>query len=490
MFKIGLRGAPVKIAILSSASAGGAGIAAYRLYQAFVANSDHEVDFFDMATLGQVNIEVSPTDSASNGKITNTHFTIDYASDVRQWVIDLLMDYDAINVQWASYLVSLSEIHELAKSGKKILFTLHDFHYITGGCHYPAGCTGFLKNCVACPQVNEKVLSQQTVVATNKLKRNIFSYDNVHLSAPSQFIVDNAIRSGIVPPERAHVLRNAYEPVCEFEHKDNTAEKSILLIADSFDEQRKGLALAVDSLKIAAQDFRENNSKVTLHLVGGLDAEVIRRLDDSDIKIVTHGHIKDHGKLVDIFKQCQFILSCSYEDNWPNILVESGSYGCIPIVGKWHGCEEFVDALGLGFVSEGYTAVYFAMAINSALAETLPKNVVKNYVNDIRKMHFHELIVKNYIATINNQNEVRNELISNRDNDSIHFSANYFASMRTILTTQWKTAFISTVESPFGDFEHNVEFKVSKYGWSLTAEKNKYALNQNLYGLSNFKIKL
>jgi hypothetical protein len=125
MFKIGLRGAPVKIAILSSASAGGAGIAAFRIYQAFVANSEHEVDFFDMTTLGQVNIEVSPTDSASNGKITNTHFTIDYASDVRQWVIDLLMDYDAINVQWASYLVSLSEIHELAKSGKKILFTLH-----------------------------------------------------------------------------------------------------------------------------------------------------------------------------------------------------------------------------------------------------------------------------------------------------------------------------------------------------------------------------
>ena len=36
----------MKIAILSSASAGGAGIAAYRIYQAFVANSDHEVDFF------------------------------------------------------------------------------------------------------------------------------------------------------------------------------------------------------------------------------------------------------------------------------------------------------------------------------------------------------------------------------------------------------------------------------------------------------------
>lgn len=486
MFKIGLRGAPVKIAILSSASAGGAGIAAFRIYQAFVANSEHEVDFFDMITLGQVNIEVSPTDSASNGKITNTHFTIDYASDVRQWVIDLLMDYDAINVQWASYLVSLSEIHELAKSGKKILFTLHDFHYITGGCHYPAGCTGFLKNCVGCPQVNEKVLSQQTVVATNKLKRNIFSYPNVHLSAPSQFIVDNAIRSGIVPPERAHVLRNAYEAVCEFEHKDNTAEKSILLIADSFDEQRKGLALAVDSLKIAVQDYRKNNSKVTLHLVGGLDAEVIRRLDDSEIKVVTHGHIKDHGKLVDIFKQCQFILSCSYEDNWPNILVEAGSYGCIPIVGKWHGCEEFVNALGLGYVASHYTAEQYAIAINQALNTHLDKALLADFVKKVCVIHAPKNVVENYMVVFNQENQ---SVLSSSSKQEIHFSANYLAAMKGILTTQWQTATISTVESPFGNSEHNVEFKASEIGWNLTVENSKYALNQYRYGLSNFKIK-
>jgi glycosyltransferase involved in cell wall biosynthesis len=491
VFKNGLRGAPVKIAILSSASAGGAGIAAYRIYQAFVTISGHEVDFFDMTSLGQVNIEVSPTDSATNGKITNTHFTIDYASDTRQWVIDLLMDYDVINVQWASYLVSLSEIQSLAKAGKKILFTMHDFHYITGGCHYPAGCTGFLKNCVGCPQVNEKVLSQQTVMATNKLKREIFSYANVHLSAPSQFIVDSAIRSGIVPPGRAHVLRNAYEPVCDFEPKDNSKnnskDKAILLIADSFDEKRKGLALAVDSLKIAAQDFRKNNNKVTLHLVGGLDSEVIKRLDGTGIKVVTHGHIKEHTKLVDIFKQCQFMLSCSYEDNWPNILVEAGSYGCIPIVGKWHGCEEFVNALGLGYVASHYTAEQYAIAINQALNTSLDKALLADFVKKVRVMHAPKNVVENYRVVFNQENQ---SVLTSSSKQETHFSANYLAATQGVLKTQCQTTVISTVESPFGNFEHNVEFKASKIGWNLTVENNKYALNQNHYGLSNFKIKL
>jgi glycosyltransferase involved in cell wall biosynthesis len=476
----------VKIAILSSASAGGAGIAAFRIYQAFVDNSEHEVDFYDMTSLGQVDIEVSPTDSATNGKVTNTHFTIDYASDVRQWVVDLLMDYDVINVQWASYLVSLSEIHALAKSGKKILFTLHDFHYITGGCHYPAGCTGFMKNCVACPQVNEKILSPQTVVATNKLKRDIFSFPNVHLSAPSQFIVDNAIRSGIVPPERAHVLRNAYEPVCEFEYKENGAEKSILLIADSFDEQRKGLALAVDSLKIAAQDFRENNNKVTLHLVGGLDAEVIRRLDDSDIKVVTHGHIKDHGKLVDIFKQCQFILSCSYEDNWPNILVEAGSYGCIPIVGKWHGCEEFVNAFGLGYVASQYTAEQYAAAINQALDTQLANASLANFVKDIRVMHLPKNVVEHYVDVFEKENQSE---ISSSIKQETHFSANYLAAMQRWLLAKGYTDFVNVVESPFGRVYEMTQYKFGVVSKIVANQNDNKCLNQHSYGLTNFKYK-
>lgn len=450
MFKIGLRGASVKIAILSSASAGGAGIAAYRIYQAFDTHSDHKVDFFDMSSLGQVSIEVSPAISATNSKITNTHFTIDYASDVRQWVIDLLMDYDVINVQWASYLVSLSEIHELAKAGKKILFTLHDFHYITGGCHYPAGCTGFLKNCIACPQVNEKILSQQTVIATNRLKRNIFLYPNVHLSAPSQFIVDNAIRAGIVPAERAHVLRNAYAPVDEYEPKTDSKKKSILLIADSFDEQRKGLALAVDSLKIAAQSFSNNNNNVTLHLVGGLDREVIQRLNASDIKVITHGHIKDHATLVKIFKQCEFILSCSYEDNWPNILVEAGSYGCVPIVGKWHGCEEFVNTLGSGYVADSYLPATFSEIIKQAIFDELSNSNLSDFVDKVRSMHAPACVVNAYENVISDRPIHIYDATQAGGVDSEISSFNYILSEIGAKMIASAPLNIRFVESPFG----------------------------------------
>ncbi|MFD3435109.1 glycosyltransferase [Alteromonas macleodii] len=390
----------MRIAVLSSASAGGAGIAAYRIYEA-LKSSGQEVDFIDINAIGAVSQEISPPISATNNKITNTHFTVDHASESRDWLVNMLSEYDVINVQWASYLVSLSEILALAKASKKIVFTMHDFYYITGGCHYPAGCYGFAAGCVGCPQVSEKVLSQKGVIDALQLKKEIFSFPSVILSAPSNFIVNNAVRAGMVPKQRSRVIRNVYVPTEDFDCSLKSKEKSILLIADSFDEQRKGLALSVDSLKKASEYLDFENESVTLHLVGGLDTEVVKRLNGTGLNVVTHGHIKEHKKLVEIFQQCHFILSCSYEDNWPNILVESGSYGCIPVVGKWHGCEEFALEFAYGFVSLDYTVTAFCKAILDALSYGINKHELQSFVKAVRESSSVEKVAQGYLESFN-----------------------------------------------------------------------------------------
>jgi hypothetical protein len=102
-------------------------------------------------------------------------------------------------------------------------------------------------------------------------------------------------------------------------------------------------------------------------------------------------------------------------------------------------------------------------------------------------MHAPKNVVANYMIVFNQENQ---SVLPSSSKQQTHFSANYLASMQGILMTQWQTAAISTVESPFGNSEHNVEFKASEIGWNLTVGNSKYALNQHRYGLSNFKIKL
>ena len=387
----------MKIAILSSAPAGGAGIAAWRIYSALKENTDYEIDFLDISLFGEVAHEVSPTVSGTNNKLSNTHFTIDYANDCRDWVIQYLCKYDVINIQWASYLISLSEILVLAKMKKNILFTLHDFYYFTGGCHYPSTCVEYQKSCVGCPQIDTKRWSKVTAIDAKKIKKEIFSYQNVHLGAPSQYILDCAIKSRVVTKEKTHLLRNAYmalEPI-NFSLK---VKNSILLVSDSFSEKRKGLLLAIDALNEYAENI---DSVLNLHLVGGLDAEVIKKLSTKNINPVAYGHIKNHNELVKIYQKSQFILTCSLEDNWPNILVEGGSYGCVPIVGPNHGCEEFVTVFSTGMLANKYEADSFCdQLVKIQSVEFSNVELYRNLSNKVRDLHSYKKVANNYVDVL------------------------------------------------------------------------------------------
>ncbi len=487
----------MKIAVLSSASGGGAGIAAYRIYEALSAIDGNVVDFFDSETIGNIDQKISPPISATNKKITNTHYTIDFATENRQWIIDLLNSYDIVNIQWSSYLISLSEILELAQLGKKILFTLHDFYYFTGGCHYPAGCLGYLNSCIACPQVDERLCNQLTVIKTLKLKRKLFSFSNVHLSAPSAFIVESAIRARIIPKNRAHILRNAYEPIHDSIAKHtNTNTNSLLLIADSFDEERKGLLLAVRAIKIAAKSLAISKNELEIHLVGGLDFEVLKLFEGTGVKIITHGHIKEHIKLVGIFEQCQFILSCSYEDNWPNILVESTSYGCIPIVGKWHGCEEFVKTLSIGLLAKDYLPTSFSDAIveASAIPYEEKKRLASKIANKVRKLHSYICAARSYYAVLR---KMLNTLECPKDeysekNDKI-FSSNHISIIVRLQHEQSKIdgkKYYKTLvryPTPFG-IQEGKNFKKIKIDSLDNLYKEIHAYEKKGYGLSAFLI--
>lgn len=391
----------MKIAVLSSASAGGAGIAAYRIFEAIKSQQSHAVDFFDMTILDSTIDEVSPQQSATNQKISNTHFTIDYANGCRAWLIDLLIDYDYLNIHWSSYLLSIAEILTLADLGKNILFTLHDFYYITGGCHYPAGCTGYREHCVGCPQVNENLYEYETVIYALKLKREIFSHPNVHLSAPSSYIVDLAVNSGIIPEERGHVLRNVYNPLITPPAPLDPTVFSLLLISDSFFEERKGFVLAINSIIEFCKREKTHSHKIRLHVVGSCKKDIYSLLADTDLSLVLHGHVREHTKLVEIFQQCQFMLTCSYEDNWPNILVEAGAYGCIPIVGIGHGCEEFCREFDTGLIASDYTPESFADCLLSAYEMSNDSRSNKSrdeFIDRVRAMHSYANVSDKYIA--------------------------------------------------------------------------------------------
>jgi glycosyltransferase involved in cell wall biosynthesis len=362
---------PLKVAVLSSAAGGGAGIAARRVTDALNLSDDISADFIDMVALGgRMPDDAAPPGNMSNRRMTDTHFTVEFPGYVRGWVVDLLRQYDVLNIHWASFLLGLGELDELSRLGMPILFTCHDYYYFTGGCHYPANCENLSKGCNACPQVNQNVCSTLVIAQNQKIKKRILARPNVHLSAPSAFLVNEAVNAGMISADDTHVLRNPYSPVPGVVRTRCAGPPKIVLIADSLTERRKAMPLAIASLGLAFRKLQGKNNGVipfVVEIIGDADGTFKREVDAAGFSHCFHGKITEHSDVARLLAVCDVLLTCSYEDNWPNVLVEAGAYGAIPVVGPGHGCEEFVREFGIGEVASEYAPSAFSEAVIAAV---------------------------------------------------------------------------------------------------------------------------
>ncbi len=362
------------VAVLSSAPHGGAGIAARRLADALSAHGA-ACDFIDIDALGEsVPEDARPSRSFSNRTLTDTHFTVEHPGFCRGWLVEMLSGYDIVNVHWALGLIALEEMAALARRGRTLVLTLHDFHYVTGGCHYPAGCERMGIGCHACPQIDRSLASVAVPPRARRFKTALFAHPNVHLTAPSHYVRDGAVASGIVPHGRAHVIRNAYRPLAPRPAAREGDTVRLMLIADSLAERRKNMRLALEALALLAArlDARADAPTVALDLVGTSDPATSALIKKTGLTATAHGRIDDHAALTRIYRQTDLLLTPSLEDNWPNILVEAGVYGVLPVVGPGHGCEEFVRSFNFGVVAEAYTAAAFADALERAIDRIAP----------------------------------------------------------------------------------------------------------------------
>ena len=395
---------PLKVAVLSSASGGGAGIAARRVTEALNICPSIQADFIDLVTLGgRVPDDVALPGNMSNRMISDTHFTVEFPGYIRGWVVDLLRQYDVLNIHWASFLLGLAEIDELSCLGMPILFTCHDYYYFTGGCHYPATCDKLSKACVACPQVNQDYCSTSVIAQNRKIKKRILARSNVHLSAPSRFLTDEAVRAEMIQSERAHVLRNPYFPIQVPDRDERGSPPRIVLMADSMTERRKAMPLAIESLGIAFQKLRVESGEskpFIVEIIGNADKVFRVAVEKAGFPHQMHGRISDHSKIARLLNKYDFLLTCSLEDNWPNVLVEAGAYGVVPIVGPGHGCEEFVRRFSCGEVAADYRPDSLARAIVRALRTITDESRIR-FRDGVIWEHQPERIADMYLETMN-----------------------------------------------------------------------------------------
>lgn len=354
----------IKSAIVSVASSGGAGSAAYRLHIALDKYSQVQSSFVRQVTMATDIIDkysyvVSPkqysylyrlksklgidTNSINNKRhkiIDNCDCEIATLPDTNYRIdkFDLLDQMDIINLHWVADFLDYPSFFR--KVRKPIVWTIHDMNPFSGMFHYEGDQ---LYNKIIANSLDKRVLNEKI--------RAIHHSRNLHIVSPSNWLKEKSENSLAFKKYPHYVIPNGlnmddYPLLSTIELKKkynlNNGRKTLLFVAHNIKVRRKGFDLLFAALKLLEY------TKYNLITVGGNKIII-----NNDITHVHFERIHDNSQLNELYSAADLTIIPSREDNLPNVMLESFANGT-PIISFANGgmAEHIITGLNGVLLSE------------------------------------------------------------------------------------------------------------------------------------------
>lgn len=141
-------------------------------------------------------------------------------------LFDYVADADVIYLHWiAGDFLSCSDIERIIKTGKLVVFFMHDMWTMTGGCHHAFNCIGYYSGCNECCMFDSKchIANKQS-----EIKRRLFhKYNNIVFVSPSKWMAECAKKSYVLQDKPIEVIPNVVDEQI-FKPVDKSVAKGIL----------------------------------------------------------------------------------------------------------------------------------------------------------------------------------------------------------------------------------------------------------------------
>lgn len=272
--------------------------------------------------------------------------------------LELVKETDIIHLHCiGGNFLSLSSLKKILNLNKKVVITLHDSWYITGGCHVLMGCDHFTDKCEKCPEV--KHLRNYLKYMFNK-KRNILSNSNIVVTAPSQWTYRNAINSNIVRHKLCYIIGNTLDyQIFNIIDKNLVLDKLLLKKNDnikilfgavnSTTTPYKGFAYLIKLLEIISREYADIAQKIELNIFG---ADNCSNYILEKYKYRFWGSLDDERKLALLYNYCDVYVVTSLEDSFNQTVLESCA-SCTPVVSfATGGINDIIQHKKTGYLAE------------------------------------------------------------------------------------------------------------------------------------------
>jgi glycosyltransferase involved in cell wall biosynthesis len=308
-----------------------------------------------------------------------------------------ILNADILHLHWTnSGYLSTNNINTLFKTGKPVVWTLHDMWAFTGGCHYSGDCDHFVNQCGDCWMLRDR--GKDDISHQGWLRKNgmLKAAKNIVFVTCSHWLADVARTSSLLKDFRIETIPNPIDTEI-FSPKDRIAarakwnidpkSKIILFGAANILDRRKGITYLVDALNELKNNYQD---------IG--DAEIVifgknKSFDATQLpfKVYELNIITSQYELADIYSLADVFVTPAIEDNLPNTVMEALACGTPVVAFNTGGIPDMVEHKKNGYLAEFKSAADFAAGINyflnaaskDDLAANARKKVLDNFTNEI-----------------------------------------------------------------------------------------------------------
>ena len=223
----------------------------------------------------------------------------------------------------------------------EIVIVTMDMIPFTGGCHYAWDCRGYETDCTNCPAITDK--KHHNLAHHNLMikRKNIIKAD-IKILTGSGWALNQAKKSFLFKEQKDILNINSCIDTHLFNNKNRQFAKKIFDLSDDskvifvgsqhVNDERKGVAFAVEALKLLWQNSSHYiRETVCVLIVGNLDQNQLL-IDQIPFKKKCVDYIQDYRLLSLLYQASSVFLCSSIEDAGPMMVSEALACGT-PVVG-------------------------------------------------------------------------------------------------------------------------------------------------------------
>ena len=315
---------------------------------------------------------------------------------------------DIIHLHWINQgMLSLDGIRKILRSGKPVVWTMHDMWPATAICHLTLGCDKFKTACHHCKYLPGGGHISDLSASVWHRKQSVLHGQSATFVACSRWLEGEAHQSALLADQKIVSIpnpidTNIYKVGNKAEARQRLGlpeDKQILLfVSQRVTNRNKGMDYLVEACQILVNQYPDMRERTAIAILGGHAEEVSGLLPFETYPL---GYVSDEQRIVDVYNAANVFVLPSLSENLPNTIMEAMACG-VPCIGfKVGGIPEEIDHLKNGYVAAYRDAQDLAKGVHWVLAEVDYEALSKAAVTKVKRCYSQQSVTLKYAEVYN-----------------------------------------------------------------------------------------